>query len=244
MFGTSEEREGVDPLPRETGYTAFLRRFFDNFFRFIPVNLVYCLLSLPVIPSGLAAAGLARVTRNIYLDRHTFGLWDFWETIKRNWRQALAAGVINTAVWLLLIWDGYYFFMAEGVLFSVGLGVTLVMMLVFWMTGCYLWPLLVTVDLPLRQLYSNSLRLVFAEIKSNALCVLANGAIWAVLGLTLYVSGENFLIALLTELLIAVLCGPAFVSLLTQGFVFPAIQKHIIDPYYQQHPEEKGGNML
>ena len=43
---------------------------------------------------------------------------------------------------------------------------------------------------------------------------------------------------LLIELVIFICVHPGFRALLIQFCTFPAIKKYIIDPYYEEHPEE------
>ena len=84
--------------PKKKVFFVFFETFFRNFWRFITINLVYVCLSLPIITAAMASAGLTNVARNIARDKHSFGLSDFFETIKKNLKQALVVGIINISI--------------------------------------------------------------------------------------------------------------------------------------------------
>ena len=101
---------------------AFLELYFEKFRKLLVANLLYVIVALPVITTGLAQAGLAYVTRNFVRRKHVFLPGDFIDTIKKNWQQSLAAGIFEMAVSALLIMDVYFFWqklsMATG--FAIG----------------------------------------------------------------------------------------------------------------------------
>ena len=47
-----------------------------------------------------------------------------------------------------------------------------------------------------------------------------------------------FLFVMTVELILFVVTYPSFKYLLVQYCVFPSIKKYIIDPYYEEHPDE------
>ena len=91
-------------------FFVFLEIWGRNFFKLIPVNLVYTLLSALFVTGGLASAGLTNVARNLARDKHSFGLSDFFSTIRKNWKQALPAGIINNVITVLLVFAIYFYF--------------------------------------------------------------------------------------------------------------------------------------
>ena len=82
------------------------------------VNAVYWLMCIPIITSGLANVGITNVTRNIARDKHSFMLSDFFETIKKNWKQATIVTVINTIVYLLVFFALRFYYFSKGKFFQ------------------------------------------------------------------------------------------------------------------------------
>ena len=231
---------GVKNASLKTRLSYFSLIYWEKFGKFFGVNLMFSILSILLLPAGLAAAGITNVTRNIFSGKHSFGVSDFFDTIKENWRQALAAGIINLIIGFMLIVDGYFFYMAmpSGILFAAGFALVVLLAVVFLFMNFYIWPLIITVNMPLKQIYNNSLRLAFIGIRDNLICLLLNVLLIGILLSLLFFAQEWFILVAVVELLLGAMLLPSFQSLLVQCFAFPVITEYIIEPYYKQHPEE------
>lgn len=241
LFNYEKEGPGIrKDAPRKKTFIVFFETFFRNFWKFIPINLIFTVFFVLFPVSGLGFVGLTHVTRNIARDKHSFGLSDFFETIKKNWKQALPAGIINTVVLLLLAFDLYFFWQnaaADSNLFhSVCLGIGFAVLIVFLMMNFYIWTLMITFNFKLSQIYRNSFKFVFINFKMNLLCGVILIAFYAIGQVILWLVPHMLVWTLL--FLFTICCVPAFRFLLVQFCTFPAIKKFIIDPYYAEHPGE------
>mgnify|MGYP003294872123 CR=1 FL=1 len=234
--------------PKKKALFVFFETYFRNFWRFILINLVYCCLSLPLVTNGMAAAGLTNVTRNIARDKHSFGLSDFFETIRKNLKQSIIVGVINAIVTAILAFSLYSYYnsyigMEEFNLFYlVGLSMSMLFTVLFAIMQFYIYTLMITFDFSTKALYINSFKFVFVNLWRNLLCgilLLATYGVYVgVFVASLYVADGQYIFAvLLIELIIALLTLPAFQFLMIQFFTFGSIKKYIIDPYYAEHPD-------
>ena len=240
LFNYEKEGPGISKdAPKKKTFIVFFETFFRNFWKFININLVYLIVSLPVITNGLAAAGITNVTRNIARDKHSFGISDFFETIKKNWKQALPAGIINTLIYIILGFDIYFFYFgSEGAIATVGLGISLCITFIFTVMQYYIWTLMITFNFKLKQIYKNSFKFVFINMKMNLLCFFSVLLIYAVNIAVLFLLKSRFFPVLLLELFLYIILFPSFRYLLVQYCTFPSIKKYIIDPYYAEHPDE------
>ena len=240
LFNYEKEGPGISKnAPKKKTFIVFFETFFRNFWKFIVINLVYGIISLPVLTNGLAAAGITNVTRNIARDKHSFGTSDFLETIKKNWKQALPAGIINTLIYIILGFDIYFFYTAsEGIMATVGLGISLCMLFIFTVMQYYIWTLIITFKFSLKQVYKNSFKFVFINMKMNLLCFFAILLVYTVNIALVFLLQSYFLPVITFELLLYILLFPSFRYLLVQYCTFPSIKKYIIDPYYAEHPDE------
>lgn len=240
LFNYEKEGPGISKnAPKKKTFIVFFETFFRNFWKFIVINLVYGIISLPVITNGLAAAGITNVTRNIARDKHSFGTSDFLETVKKNWKQALPAGIINTLIYIILSFDIYFFYTStEGIMSTVGLGISLCMLFIFTVMQYYIWTLIITFKFSLKQVYKNSFKFVFINMKMNLLCFFAILLVYAVNIALVFLLQSYFLPVITFELLLYILLFPSFRYLLVQYCTFPSIKKYIIDPYYAEHPDE------
>lgn len=240
LFNYEKEGPGISKnAPKKKTFIVFFETFFRNFWKFITINLVYDLISVPVLTNGLASAGLTNVTRNIARDKHSFGLSDFFDTLKKNWKQALPAGIINTLVYAMLFFDIYFFwFSSKGILASVGVGICVCILFIFTVMNYYIWTLMITFKFTLKQIYKNSFKFVFINMKLNLLCFFSLLLVYAVnIGL-IFLFQSAFIIVLTLEIFLYILLYPSFRFLLVQFCTFPSIKKYIIDPYYLEHPDE------
>ncbi len=224
------------------------RRFFEIFFRkftrLVQVNLLYVLLSLPVVTGGLADAGLTFITRSAARGKFAYPAHDFFRTIRRTWKQALPAGLITLVVNAVLGFNVYFYlcqilFPADGTAAPVTtwlmLGVTLLGMLIFSFMNYYIPLMIITFSLSLKQIYKNAVLFAFFNFKQNLLIFLSLlGTVAAGVLPMLFI---DFRIWLIVLALLYILIYPSYRSLLIQVTVFPFIKKTMIDPYYEANPD-------
>jgi hypothetical protein len=96
--------------------------------------------------------------------------------------------------------------------------------------------MIITFDLPVSKIYKNSFLLAFVNFKSNLFVGVIELALYAAVTLTV-VWIPHFIVLFLGTIL-AVFILPGFTNLLIQFNTFPTIQKYMIDPYYEAHPDE------
>lgn len=239
LFNYDKEGPGVSKdAPKKKTIVVFFEIFFRNFWKFITINLIYSIISIPIFTNGMASVGITNVARNTARDKHSFGLSDFFETIRKNLKQSIIAGIINAIVFGFLIFDLYFFYLLKGKFGIVGTGITLAILVTFIMMGYYLWTLIITFDYTLKQAYSNSFKFVFLNFKNSFLCLFVNILIIALNIALIYLFAKYWLFVLFIELVCFVCVYPAFNALLIQFCTFPSIKKFIIDPYYKEHPNE------
>ena len=240
LFNYEKEGPGISKnAPKKKTFIVFFETFFRNFWKFITINLVYGIISLPQITSGLASAGFTHVARNTARDKHSFGLSDFFDTIKKNWKQALGAGIINTLVYAIIIFDLWFFYTSvKGVFGIIGLGLMLSVLVIFTMMNYFIWTLMITFKFKLKQIYKNSFNFAVINLKKNFLCFFVLLLVHAVYVGILFLFQRFWHIVLSLEIMIYILTYPGFKFLLIQYCCFPAIKKYIIDPYYEEHPDE------
>lgn len=214
----------------------FLELWWANIWDLIPMNVMYSMLNLLLLPHGFVSTGITNVTRNLARDKHTFGLSDFFETARKNWKQGLAAGLINIFMTALLIFGTWFYFTSEGFLARLGMGVCLIALAIFSFMKYYIWLIIITFKLPLKSVYRNAFYLAFLNFKNNMIVGLVSLAYYAlILGIFLLLP---YALTVSLEFMLTVLFFPGFKHLLVQYCVFPSVKKHMIDPYYEEHPEE------
>lgn len=207
-------------------FKRYWRLFFDKFWTFFKINLVYFLFCIPIITIGPATAALTAMMRNIYLERPQFIFSDFKQLFKENFKRSFAVGIVNlimieAAVFLLGFWDN-----------TVGDGYTGVKMvliavdILLMLVSFYVYPQIVAMDLPLGAIIKNSVILIFLN------------PLREVVALTLIVSYALLLLnfAIFTAPLLPFF--PLAILAFTVVYCcYPAIQRVIINPYYERTGE-------
>lgn len=221
---------------QKTPFFRFFELWLQNFWMLVPINFVYCVIGILLIPHGLSQAGMTNVTRNLARNRHSFGISDFFDTIKANWKQSLIVGIINLLVNILLCFGLIFHYNSEGLFADIALGFLLICFVIFSFMRYYMWTIIITFDLPTSKIYKNSFLLAFVNFKSNLFVGVVELVLFACV--ILAVVWIPHFIVLFIATLISVFILPGFIHLLIQFNCFPAIQKYMIDPYYKAHPDD------
>ena len=236
FFDYTKPGPGVDKkAPKKKAFFAFLELWFNNIWSLVSVNISYSLLFTFILPSGLAGAGAANVARSIVRGKHSFGMSDFWDTVKKNWKQALPAGIINTLITALLAYGTYFYFYAKGVFSVIGTGVLLCVFMIFSFMKYYIWLLLITFKLPLRKIYKNAFLFSFINFKKNLIVGGVSLLYYALMFVIFWALPNSLTVTIL--LLVTIMFFVGFKQLLILYCVFPSVEKVMIIPYYEKNPD-------
>jgi uncharacterized membrane protein YesL len=186
----------------------------DRITTFILVNMLWAVFAAPLITLPAATAGLfATLTPWVHGEPSEL-FKDFFGGMRAHWRKSTMIGVIDAGiaglvVLNLAILDSMNADTLQG-LFSRNVAIFVAALTL--LTNLYLWPLLVTVDLPLRKLISIAMKLVFLH------------PVWSL------VAGGLMLIPLLLTLVlprfVAVLLAFSSCALLASWGAWHVIEQH------------------
>jgi len=183
-------------------------------------------LCIPVITVGPAQAGFTYILRNYAREEHAFPWWDFRDAAKRNFKQSLIISIINILAVALIGMDlNAYFQLNRGdnILMSLASGFIVLAFIILLMMNMYIYPMLVTFKLTVKQLYKNafifSMMRFFPNLGILLLCFLiVIATFWyPVIGI--------ILLPLITM---------SFIGLVTNFYVYPTLKKHIIDKFEEE----------
>lgn len=251
MFDYSKEGPGVSKdAPKKKRFFEFFDLYFRKISKLVSVNLIYILFCLPAIilmllllPSqsvtmfitlplfliGPATAGLTYVVRNLTLERPVFMFSDFVDAMKDNFKQSFVYGIIFSIVLTLiaLALVTYVGMLSQSIVYCFLFGLSLVALLVFSFMNCYIYLQIVTVNLKLTAIISNAFRFAVLGFKSNIFSVLFCAIIWG-LCFWYFPFSLLFIIPFAFSTTTMIICYNSYQHL----------EKYIINPYYEQHPEE------
>jgi len=194
-------------------------------------NLVYnatfaiFLISMSVVAIGPVQAGFTYILRNFAREEHAFLWWDFKDTAKRNWKQSTIVCIIDLIVTLILAFDVTMYSVMDmpSTVMSFGTGFVIVIFILYLMMHLYIYPMLITFDLNIRQIYKNAL--IFAIIKFIPnlgiilLCLLTTVATtYLLFSVNLFLSIVAFIFILFS-----------LNGLIINYYVYPVLKKYMID---------------
>jgi len=143
------------------GYTR--AEWIDKITSFIVVNMLWVVFASFIVALPAATAGLFVTLMPWVRGKSSEPFRDFLGGMRQYWRKATVIVLVDAGIGVLTVFNLTVLSSMEQItipaLFSRSI-VLLVAVLVL-LTNVYLWPLLVTIDLPLRKLIELALRLIF-----------------------------------------------------------------------------------
>ena len=203
--------------PKKKPFFRFWELFFNKLGTFFKLNLIYLLFCLPVVTIGPATAALTAMMRNIYLERPQFIWHDFVQYFKKNFKQGFAIGLIDIAAVavFVVLFIQYGSFSNPDTTTKVMYVVSLAVLVLFLMMTFYI-----------GEIIKNSLIMVFVNLPGE-LIVLA-----VIIGFA-----SLFWFFFIPLIFLAPFLPGAWIVFLSVFCCYPAIQKHLINPYYEKTGE-------
>lgn len=224
VAGTGVSKNG----PKKKPFFRYWELFANKFWTFFKINLVYFLFCIPIVTFGPATAAMTALMRNICLERPQFIFHDFWKEFKKNFKQSFIIGMLDVfVIGLSILTFRYYALQPEmdtgaKVLYALAIAAQVL----FVMMNFYIYPQIVALNLGMGGIVKNSFILVFVNLWGELITLAAFTAYSALL--------MFFNIFVLT---LAPLVPFAWLGFTSVFCCYPAIQKYIINPYYEQRGE-------
>lgn len=201
-----------------------------DFYYKVVLGIIF--LCIPVITVGPAQAGFTYVLRNYAREEHAWIWSDFVEHALKNFKQSMIISLIDLVAVVLVVFDFkvYSGLKVSNILFTLSTVLLGFGFVIFIIMHMYIYPMLVTFKLSIKQIYKNAF--IFSIIK-----LLPN------LGMLLLCVVLIYGLFLLAP--VAVICFPLItlstLGLITNFYVYPKIKAYMMDTLEQQEnsPEEQ-----
>lgn len=208
----------------------------DTMLKFILLSIIIC---IPMVTVGPAQAGFTYIMRNYAREEHAFLWGDFKETALKNMKQSMAVGTINFIVTFLLLFSirAYTTLVDIGqipVIFgTIGFAIMTLMLILFACMNLYIYPILITFELSLKQIYKNAL--IFAVIKfipNIGILLLSAFIVFLSFGMII---PFNPIIGFIPFLFITV----SLIGFLTNFYAYPKLKKYIISHIEEEDEDDE-----
>ena len=194
---------------------------FDIMFRLLVTYLFTIIWGM-----GPVTAGLTYIMRNFAREEHAWIWSDFKDNVKGNFKQAAIVFIIDMAV-MLLMYFAYVIYAGMGGIIGNLRFVILVMGFIYTFMHFYIYPMMVTFELTLKDLYKNALLFALGKLPSN-IFILFILLLVHVGGLMLVLSIGNML-AVIILLLLENVFLLSFSSFFINFNVYPKMKKYMMD---------------
>lgn len=172
---------------------------------------------IPVITIGPVQAGITYILRNYSREEHSFIWWDFKENFTKNFKQGMIITVIDIVVMYILGIAINFYTSQSGLIYIAATSFVFLSLIVFLIMHLYIYPMLVTVHLSIKDLYRNAFIFSILKLLPNVLFLALNMVI-------AYAAFYNIIVGLLLYVLIL----PGFMGLMNNFYVNPIIKKYVV----------------
>ena len=190
----------------------------DFIFRMSVAALLLC---FNLITVGPAQAGFTYVLRNYSREEHAF-LWsDFKETALKNFKQSTIVSVIDLFVVIFVGIDIYLYsrLSQNSILLTIASGFIIMALVIFVMMHLYIYPLLITFKLSVKQIYWNALLFSFIKLLPNI----------GILLICTILIGATLLIYPLIGFILFFFITYSAIGLITNFYAYPKLVKYIMN---------------
>ncbi len=191
--------------------------------------------ALTLLTFGIVNVGTAYILRNIAKGDPVFVWSDFWYAVRRNYKQALPFGIIDTIINALLIYNIFMTVSGGNFLTSLMFWLYVILVILYFFMRGYIYVQMVTFKLSVFKILKNSLSFALLGIKRNLILLLAAIIFIAIELSTLFSFGGIFIsISIIFPLTVMF----SLLAYMKVFFAYFKIKEIIIDPYYKEHPDE------
>ena len=191
--------------------------------------LIFTNLYIALWGAGPATAGVTYIMRTFAREEHAW-LWsDFKDSFKCNFKQAIVVFVTDIMAAVVFYIAIVVYSNMPGIMGMLKY-VMYLLVFIFTMMHLYIYPMMVTFELSLKDLYKNAVLFAFCKFPVNLLVVAVQILLhfglpyWAI-----FHGGTYWVLLLLLILMLETVLTQGFSAFLTNYCVYPAIKKYMLD---------------
>ena len=202
-----------------------------------PTALTWVLIGVSALflfTSGPVNVGCTYILRNLVRGEPLFIWKDFWYAIKRNVKQGIIYGAVDTVICLLMAYNLLWFRVNSGAssMMSFMYFLTFAMICLYFFMRMYIYPMLITFDLSIFKMFKNALLFSILGIKRNLMCLVG-------VALVLVINVAVYFAVMPLGIILPIVITIGLCRYISVYCAFPIIKKYMIDPYYREIKEKK-----
>lgn len=187
-----------------------------------------------LVGMGPATAGITYVMRNFAREEHSWIWSDFKDNAKANFKQSIIVFLIDL-VMAVLFYSAIIVYSSMTGFLAVFVGIVYLMIAIYAMMHFYIYPIMVTFDLKIKDLYKNALLFTISKLPSNLFTAAVLVLLHLVLPIYLIFAGGSYaLILIIAFLLLEIFVFQGFSAFLVNFNAYPKIKKYMLDVAEEQ----------
>ncbi|MDR0984029.1 MAG: DUF624 domain-containing protein [Ruminococcus sp.] len=211
----------------------FLKLYFKHFWKICELNFIFFFFCVPVFTIGPAIAGITKVMKNYSQDEHAFMFIDFWQSFKNNFLKSLFIGIVDLIV-AAILFSAFYVYISfinstGNWIWYIALIITTGIAYTFIMMNFYIFIMIVSVELKIKDIVKNSFALTVYAIKANSLAFFACVLSALVLGTLVYFFPPVGFLLLFFPF--------TYMSFVINFLLYPYVDKYIVKPFYEENTD-------
>lgn len=223
--------QSAEQSANDLGDAAMAQEYFMQTLGLLDVILRFVLSFLYVIlwGAGPATAGMTFIMRNYANEQHAWIFSDFKDAVKENWKQSLAVFLIDIIVFILFFVAIRVYSGMDGIMRSLQY-VIWVFGVVYTMMHFYIYPMMVTFRLSLKDLYRNALLFAIGALPSNVLALFL--VLLVNIGpayLALRFAGDYLILVLFVLAILQVVMFLSFSCFIVNFNTYPKMKKYMLN---------------
>ncbi len=203
----------------------------------IVCSLVLTNLYIALWGVGPATAGMTYIMRNFSREEHAFIWSDFKDTVRANFKQSLAVFVTDIAI-VFFSWAAIMVYSNMGGTMGLLRYVVYVFLVIYTMMHFYIYPIMITFELKLKDIYKNAMLFTISKLPSNLFALVMVVIIHAVLPICAIWYGGAAVILLLI-IVLEPFVVQVFSSFLVNFNAYPKLKKYMLDAKEEEVTEEE-----
>lgn len=207
----------------------------DCFYR---IMFAVVFVVVPMVAIGPTQAGFTYILQSFIKEKPVFITHDFFARAKSNFKQSLLVSIIDLFVTAFFVLDIYLYnqillMNKNSFLWTACFVLMVVLFLVYAVMHLYIYPILVTFNVTLRQLYKNSFLLAMRSFFPGLLVLGLNLLLMFLL--VSFVTNPMYLIIILAVIVFG------FLGLMNNYFSFKYIKFYLLDPALAAAEQKREG---
>ena len=204
----------------------------------IALSVIFTNFYISVMGAGPATAGMTYIMRNFAREEHAWIGSDFKDSAVGNFKQSIIVFVIDIVATVVVFYAIYIYGQISGVMAYLKYFLY-VFSFIYMVMHMYIYPIMITFKLSVKDIYKNSLIFTLGKLPSNLFVMIVLFFVHIVIPiLILYFGGKYFVIMLIIYVIAEIAILMSFTQFLVNFNVYAKIKTYMLDVIEEENAKQ------